>query len=162
MRTKITEEMKVHEEWYKEAKEQTLETLPAFLKKLTEDYMHDYGTICHAMAAGALATCWAINKSSVGGITGYQAGFVMWKFVRNWNYSDNKTGLRVIDYDNLLYPQYAHYFKNKMSTEQWENLKKTAAEKLQNDSGNAHPNVVEHWRSIVNGKVPFGFIVSND
>ena len=49
-----------------------------------------------------------------------------------------------------------------MSTEQWETLKKTAAEKLQNDSGNAHPNVVEHWRSIVNGKVPFGFIVSND
>jgi len=31
---KITEEMKLQDEWYKEAKQQTLKTLPTFMEKL--------------------------------------------------------------------------------------------------------------------------------
>ena len=89
----ITEEMKIHEEWYKQAKEQTLETLPAFLNHLINDYGHDYGTICHAIAAGAIGAAYALERSPQGGITGFQAGCIMWCFIRHWNYDHNKTGL---------------------------------------------------------------------
>lgn len=63
----ITEQDKIHEEWYKEASEMTLENLPEFLRKLTEDYSHDYGTICHAISAAAAAAAWAVEKSPCGG-----------------------------------------------------------------------------------------------
>lgn len=91
---KITEEDKVHLEWYKQASKQTLETLPSFLKNLMEGYNHDYGTVCHALAAGAVATAWAMNAHDNGGITGFQAGAVMWEFIKGWNKSYNKTGLK--------------------------------------------------------------------
>ena len=54
MKQQITEEMKIHDGWYKEAKKQTVETLPEFVRHLTEDYSHDYGTICYAVEAGAI------------------------------------------------------------------------------------------------------------
>ena len=33
-----------------------LETLPAFLNKVVNDYQHDYGTICEAVAVAAMPT----------------------------------------------------------------------------------------------------------
>lgn len=89
----ITESMEVHKEWYAQANEQTIETLPSFINHLMNDYSHDYGTICHAITAGGLATMSAMNNSDQGGITGFQAGEIMWKFIRNWNHAENKTGM---------------------------------------------------------------------
>src|SRR5690349_20327046 len=73
-KTPITEESGEHKQWYVDAHapEMTLETLPEFLRHLTEDYHHDYGTICHALAAGAIATAYAMDRSPQGGITGFQ------------------------------------------------------------------------------------------
>lgn len=47
----ITEKDNEQEIWFKEAEKQTLETLPEFIRHLLEDYGHDYGTICHALAS---------------------------------------------------------------------------------------------------------------
>lgn len=92
MKQQITEEMKIQNEWYKEAKKQTVETLPEFVRHLTEDYSHDYGTICHAVAAAGIAAMYAVDNSPTGGITGFQAGCIMWKVIREWNFQNNKTG----------------------------------------------------------------------
>ena len=51
MPKKITEEDGTHKAWMSRAKDMTLADLPEFLRELTEDYQHDYGTICHAIAA---------------------------------------------------------------------------------------------------------------
>ena len=127
-----SEEFKqIKEEWQKKAKDVTLETLPQFLKELTENYEHDYGTICHAVAMGAVAGAWAVERSPQGGITGFQAGCVMWEFIRAWNYSSNKMGLRLIDYDNFLYPQYEDKFDKTITKATWEALQQQAREKLQ-------------------------------
>ncbi len=228
MKKQITEEMKVHEEWYKDAKEMTLDRLPDFISHLVNDYEHDYGTICHSMVAGALATLWAMNNSPQGGITGFQAGAIMWKFIRNWTYSGNKTGLRIIDYDKFLYPQYVDQFQKVISKDIWESIQKEAKKCIEEadkehieyykvmkqykkdltafvekysdyyerkehydhllagiatewdeyyakkDAGfefaprePAEPIdlegvVYKHWKSIVNGVVPFGYTVSED
>lgn len=52
MRLEITEEMNIHEEWYADAENQTMDTLLPFLNHLMNDYNHDYGTIVHALIAG--------------------------------------------------------------------------------------------------------------
>jgi len=90
-----TQEFKdIKAQWQKKAKEATVETLPQFLKELTEDYEHDYGTIVHATTEAAIAACHAVDASPQGGITGFQAGCIMWQFISEWNYSHNKTALK--------------------------------------------------------------------
>jgi len=161
MKTAITEKMKVHEEWYKEAKKQSLQSLPEFLRHLMDDYKHDYGTICHAISAGAIATAWAMNDHPQGGITGFQAGFIMWGFIRYWNHEHNKTGLSIVDYDNMLYPQYEYKFDKTISKSTWDAIQKTAAENIR-ENKTAHPSVIAHWHSIVSGVVPFGYVINEE
>lgn len=148
-------------EWYVEARKQTRETLPAFLDHLMNDYEHDYGTICHAMSCGAIATIWTIDHSSQGGITGFQSGAIMWEFLKHWNFRSNKTGLRIIDFDDMLYPQYADQFEKKIRKSTWEALQKEARE-FWAKSPDAHPDVIAHWKSIGEGVIPFGYSVSED
>ena len=160
-RKPITEDMNLQDEWYKKAKSMKPEDLPEFFRHLTEDYHHDYGTVCHAMAAIGLAAMWAFNKSegARGGITGFQAGCVMWEVIRHMNYEDNKCGLRLLNMDDLLYPQYEHKFCS-ISSDTWETVKKEAQKRLI-ERGTAHPDVVAHWKSIVNGKIPFGLRIED-
>lgn len=119
----ITEKDGVHKQWYDQASKQTLETLPAFLKSLETDYQHDYGTVCHAVAASAIAAAWAANNWA--GLSGFQAGAVMWEFIRAWNKTNNKTGMRLMDYDNFLYPQYEKEYRT-ISKETWQAIQKEA------------------------------------
>lgn len=163
----ITEEMCLEKEWFAQAREQKLETLPAFMNHLLNDYGHDYGTICHAISACALAAAYAADNSAQGGITGFQAGAVMWDFVRQWSYSNNKTTLRIIDYDNMLYPQYREYFEGRtISKSTWELIQNEAKRRLEEaksrlDVGPVSEEVIEHWKNIVNGVIPFGFKIQN-
>ena len=116
----------IKKEWLRKARDATVETLPVFLKEITESYQHDYGTICHATAIAAIAAANAVNHSSAGGITGFQAGAVMWGFIKEWNYCGNKTGLRLFDYDDFLYPQYADKFQKVIPKKVWDSIRKEA------------------------------------
>ena len=156
-KTAVTEEMHPEKEWFAAAERQTLESLPDFIDHVMNDYVHDYGTIVHAVSACAIAAAWAANSCESGGITGFQAGFVMLDFIRQWNYRSNKLGLRILDFDKLLYPQYGYRFEKVIDSEQWKKLQEMAREKLEEDA--ACDEVIKHWISIVNGKVPFGFQV---
>lgn len=160
---KVTEEMGLHKEWYVDAKNQTLETLPDFIKGLLDDYEHDYGTICHALTAGAIGSMWAMEKHPQGGITGFQAGCIMWEFIRNWNKTSNKTGLKLVDYDNMLYPQYEDKFDKTISKSTWNNLKKEATVQVNDkENGKMHEEVWSHMKAISEGVVPFGYTVDED
>jgi hypothetical protein len=130
MKKKITESLQIHKKWYEEAAKQTPETVGDFVKGLMEDYEHDYGTICHAISAGAIAQAWAMNSHPQGGITGFQAGCVMWGFIREWTYQTNKTGLKILDFDKLLYPQYEDHFDKTITRGVWEKLQEQAKIKI--------------------------------
>lgn len=135
-----------------------LDDLIEFLKYVKENCNYNYGVVPRSIAQAALATAWYLSNEF--GITGFQAGFVMFDFIRDWNFSNNKCGLKIIDYDDMLYPQYYDKFKNTISRETFEELQKEAEENLKNTEY-AHPNVVAHWQSIVEGKVPFGYKIKD-
>lgn len=160
-KTPITEEMHLEKEWFELARKQTFEALPSFVNHVMNDYMHDYGTICHAVAACALAAAWAADDSPNGGITGFQANFVMWDFVKQWGFRNNKTGLKLIDYDEMLYPQYKERFEKVLSVSVWESLQERAKECLNEESSFAAEEVKKHWENIVSGNVPFGYKVKD-
>ena len=121
-----------------------------------DNYNTGYGVAPRAIAQAAVAT--ASYLLSEMGCTGFQASCCMWDFVRDLIYTNNKAGLKIIDYDNLLYPQYEDKLTDKtISADQWETLQKEALEGLK--CGFGSPGVVDHWLSIVRGVVPFGFSV---
>lgn len=150
-----TELFALRDAWRKEADDQTLETLPAFLQKLAA-HKHDYNTICYAVACAAVASAKSMNRTPNGGITGFQAGAVMWEFIGHWMHLDGKH-LRLTEYENMLFPQYEDRFTT-ISESTWKWLQEQAAKKLR-EKEDAHPNVAAHWQAIVNGQVPFGFTV---
>lgn len=158
--TVINEEMHLENEWFKQAQDQTLDTLPQFINHLMNDYYHDYGTICHALSAIALAAIYAADKSPQGGITGFQASFIMWDFIKQWQYPHNICGLKIVDYDNMLYPQYKQNFEKTISNTAWNKLQQEAKNLLNNYNGDAVNEVIAHWRSIAEGQVPFGYTVT--
>lgn len=132
----------------------SFDDLITFLEDVKDNYNIGYGEAPRAMAQAALATAWYFAREF--GITGFQAGFVMWDFVKDWTYSGNECGLRIVDYDNMLYPQYDHKFDKVISKDVFENLQKVAKRRLE-ESNSAHPAVRTHWESIVAGNVPFGY-----
>lgn len=153
----ITEAMKIHDQWYKEAEDMTLDMLPAFLERLQTRYEHDYGTICHAIAAASIATGNAMNQGPQGGITGFQAGAVMWEFIRHWGHIQGPA--KLVSYRNLLYPQYETEFTAiSGGTFSW--LQEQAKETLTGSSVSGE--VKTHLESIVAGNVPFGLKLETD
>tara|TARA_R110000772_G_scaffold5454_4_gene19496 strand:+ start:6780 stop:7283 length:504 start_codon:yes stop_codon:yes gene_type:complete len=143
----------------KEAHEMTIEDLPEFLDRLMNTYQHDYGTICHAISIGGIATMWALNHSEQGGITGFQAGAIMWENIRNWDSSYKNKPLMLMDYSAMLYPQHGDRFASNIDAETWEYLQKEAKANLEKENEHTSKTVMEHWQQIVDGKVPFGYKV---
>lgn len=143
----------IRDGWYARARarEMSLATLPAFLKELSE-FEHCYSTIVYALAAGAMAACWAVDREPGGGITGFQGGAVMWEFVQEWG--GRKPPLTLLEGDDLLYPQYEDRF-TAIPREAWEWLQAEATKNLAEHT-DAHPDVRAHWQTIVDGTVPFG------
>lgn len=160
MPTPITEEQKIHDQWYVEAKKMTAEKLPEFIRKLTEDYGHDYGTICHAVAAAGIAAMWAVERSPMGGITGFQASCVIWSVIEKWG-SFGEGPKRIVTYENMLYPQYDHKFEKTISAETWKWIQAQAEKKLE-ETSMMHDEVRAHLESIVAGQIPFGYTVKED
>lgn len=159
--TPITEKDGLQVEWMKEAKGMTIDALPGFLRKLTQDYQHDYGTICHAIAAAAVAAAWAVEKSPQGGITGFQAGAVSWEILKGWGgITLGETGSRLVNFDDLLFPQYAEKFRS-IPAETWEKLQAEAKRKVSSAEDYVAPAVLDHWKAVASGRVPFGLTVAN-
>jgi hypothetical protein len=159
-RVAITEkDEEIIKAWFIEAKDGKT-SVDEFIKKLNDNYNHDYGTICHAVAAAAVKAAWAMNAQPQGGITGFQAGAVMWEFIRHWNCMEGPA--RLINYNVMLYPQYANKFEKIINQGTWKWLQKSASEKLaesKTEDGSASSRVIDHWQSIIDGVVPFGYSV---
>lgn len=138
---------------------ESFEDLTAFLKDVEENYNTDYGGAPRAIAQASLAVAWHLAREF--GITGFQAGCTMWDFICDWSYSDNKTGMRIVDYDDMLYPQYAYKFEKIIRESTWTDIQNEAKRRL-GETPEAHPEVRAHWQSIVDGTVPFGYKVSDE
>lgn len=136
----------------------TIEELKNYIEDIEKNYNYDYGVAPRSIAQGALATAYYLADKM--GITGFQASFVMWDFIGYWQFQDNKCGLKMFDYDEMLYPQYKDRFEKVISKYTWEQLQEQAKLNLQ-EKQYVHPDIIEHWKSIVAGNVPFGYKVED-
>ncbi len=134
-----------------------LDDLFKLIEDVKDNYNTGYGVAPRAIAQAAVAT--ASYLLSEMGCTGFQASCCMWDFIRDLIYINNKTGLRIMNYDDLLYPQYEYKFLDRtISKKQWETLQQEAQKAL-DERDLVCFEVYAHWKNIVEGKVPFGFSV---
>ena len=136
----------------------SLDDLMNYIQNIRDNYDIGYDTAPRAIAQAALATSYYL--ADMFGITGFQAGFVMWDFIKDWSFRGNKCGLKIVNYDDMLYPQYNHKFQKTISKDTFEALQKVAENNLKK-GGYARPNVIKHWKSIIDGNVPFGYIIED-
>jgi len=150
---------KLTEKEYKEQvyeladKVKTSEDLRGLLADIST-YNHDYGTIVYGCAAAMRGAFNVINKGASGGITGFQAGCLGWQLVED--YMSIKAPARILDFKNMLYPQYEAEFQKTISKDAWELLQKKDKKQIE-ETERVHPDVLAHWNSIVEGNIPFGW-----
>lgn len=97
------------------------------------------------------------------GTTGFQKSHTLFKFIFAFNFQHNKTGLKLVNYDDMLYPQYAYLFAPVISQTVWKNLQAQAEKLLQEHEGEyVHPDVRMHWQRIADGNVPHGYTVKGE
>lgn len=157
---KRKDEMEMRDELRDRRKKiETFDELVSFLEYVKDECNYDYGVAPRSIAQASVAVAWYL--ASEFGITGFQAGFVMWDFIRDWNNKDNECGMKLVDYNDMLYPQHDYKFEKTINSSTWEALQKTAKKSLEERADHVHPQVKAHWESIVAGKVPFGYIVKD-
>ena len=109
---------------------------------------HDYGTCVYAMSMSAIAAFRYVSHRL--GVTGFQASCADLDFIaRN---RGMKHGFCILDYDNLLYPQYEYKFDEvdfwRLIRDNIEHLSKEAGKLLENTEP-VHPEVRAHWEKLV-------------
>ena len=109
---------------------------------------HDYGTCVYAMSMSAIAAFRYVSHRL--GVTGFQASCADLDFIaRN---RGMKHGFQIVDYENLLYPQYEVDFEEldfwTLIRANIEHLSKEAGKLLENTEP-VHPEVRAHWEKLV-------------
>lgn len=145
----MTDYREMNEQELREApapRPKTASELIAVIDSLT-DRQQDYGTCVYAMSLSAVA---ALNYVAHRlGVTGFQVSCADLEILRH---TRNLEWGKVLDYSNLLYPQYCdeeHYPSvEKLLDDNREELAKRAAVLLA-ESSLAAGRVVEHWERLV-------------
>jgi hypothetical protein len=83
----------------------------------------------------------------------------MWEYIQHW--AGKKPPLRLLEMDNMLYPQYKYMFEKTIDKSTFEYLQAQARNNL-NNRDFANSSIRKHWQSIVNGKVPFGYKIKEE
>lgn len=142
--------------WFKEAEKCKLEdgSLQKFLDHLKNDYEFDYGTSARATAAAAFATANAF--AGYIGLTGFLWGCAAKDILGKMCFPNNKLGYRIVDYDNLLYPQYEYNFVGcRISASGAESLRREAQANIDESNGRGiHPDVMAWWKRLAKGDFP--------
>lgn len=135
------------------------EELAELAKEICEKFNFDYGVVPRSI--GAFLVVAANYFCHEMGVTGFQAGFIMYDFIRGFMYPHNKCGIRVVDYDELLYPQYIEKHTT-IPESVWNNIMREAKTKLDEDKVYCHPCVVQYWQDVSKGIVPKEIRIKKD
>lgn len=141
--------------WYQLAREQTVETLPTFVRDMMS-YNHNEDTISHAMVCAMIGTVTALIPKE--DVTEYMKTRILWSFIEAWTGAWGHP-LRLVDYETLLNPKHESLF-TEVAPQQFNWVMRRAQELIalqkKNKSKNVSPDLMEHWVDIAAGNVPFG------
>lgn len=140
------------------------EQLYGYISDVTDNYNYGYEISAEAAAQALVATADYIFKKM--GMTGFQASWIALNFYAEIMHPNLKTMLRVINFDDMIYPQCGRRFDKVISSDTWKQIQNYAKSELDKlvecKDEYIHPAVKAHWESIVEGNVPFGYTVEDE
>lgn len=156
----------LRDDWERRAKTEihSVDDLAKFANELVEhakslkdgeDFYNDTSSIASSLSLAATSMC-----SYLFGMTLFQMGYVMWTIIDKMVLEKHDVGMRLVNFNNMLYPQYKYRFEKTIDSELWASIQKKAAELIEN--GDIVGEVRKHLQSIVDGKVPFGYKVNDN
>lgn len=137
----------------------TVEELNLLIERLTA-HPHDYGTIIYACAAAMIGAYKVMNASPQGGITGFQAGCLMWEMVHRFGEFSGGP-LRIQDFDHLRFPQYDDDWAVWLSPEGRAQIVERANRAL-SEARSMAPGVRKRHEEIVAGSWPSFVVLGED
>lgn len=85
---------------------------------------------------------------------------VLWQFISAWTGKHQGAPLRLLDYDDMLMPDLGYKFTS-IPAGVWADLQAKARRLLLTNADLELPaSVLEHWKKIAAGGVPFGYGVT--
>jgi hypothetical protein len=125
-----------------------IEELDEYIKALV-DRQHDYGTCVYAMSLAAVASFNFVAHKL--GVTGFQASCADLDIIRRTRRI--KGPFILLKGEEMLYPQYNLEEKLREAMDGWKDwLSEQAEQKLSEDLGYVYPDVIEHWKALVERK----------
>ena len=114
---------------------------------------HNYGTCVYAMSMSAVAAFNYVAHKL--GVTGFQASCAGLDILARTRRM--KRGFMVVDFANLLYPQYLneeHFPSFTTLIYSHADVLSKEAKKLLAENSSAHPDVLAHWKYLAGLKAP--------
>ena len=135
---------------------ENVKSLAEFDKLLNEAKAdsNDYGAIVEYCSLMMNATFKLIDP----GITGFQAGCLMWMMVEKYGSYGPDAILEIRNWNNLAYPQYESNF-TAVDKDTWERVQKFATKQIESFGEHGSGEVKTHMISVAEGRVPFGLKV---
>lgn len=146
MKTEATTETEMREEkvpWPK-----TAEELMEYIESLSK-VPQDYGTAVYVMSMAATAAFY--YASHIVGATGFQASCSDMDILRRTRHMEGP--FKIVDYADMLYPQYTEKFLASITRDTADWLQKEAKKKLAK-ADNVHPKVMQHWQRLAANEFP--------
>src|SRR6202789_1203352 len=110
---------------------------------------HDYGTCVYAMSMAATATFNYVAGQL--GVTGFQSSCADMDILRRTRHL--KGPFMIVNGEDALYPQYDFVGRVEKAMEEWKPWLKEEAQKKLDEKGQAHPDVVAHWKRLAEVEV---------
>ena len=140
----------IKKQWLDEVK--TIDSknkLDRFVRKVMQGYEHDYGTYVWALSVCTKAFVRYYGSA----MTGMQASFLMWQIIRDTFGKKDKLGLKLVEYEWVLFPQYIERFKTEFDEETHTKAIELAKQYLV-EYKDASDDVKKHWEKIASGWLP--------
>ena len=130
---------------YKAPTPDSEDELVAIIHRLVER-QHDYGTCVYAMSISATSAFNYVARKL--GVSGFQASCADMDIVARVR--GMKNGFRIIDYNDLLFPQYEQKVPGfwQLIEEQKEHLAGEARKLMAENHDKSHPDVKKHWEKL--------------
>lgn len=135
-------------------KVKTIEEFEKLLIDVKAD-SRDYGAIVEACSVMMNASFNLLNP----GISGFQAGCLMWMMIKKYGMYGDDSMLSIRDFREIIYPQMGYKFRS-IPKDFWQQAQDLAKKQLIDFKGSE--SVKKHMETVANGQIPFGLIVSDD
>lgn len=152
--------MPLKQELYDKIKQvDSIDKFNSFYKEITNQPINE-GNIVEMASAFILAAANTLVQKYPKMFTKDRSGEIMWNFIRSWLPEFSFSPLRMLIYEDLLYPQFARNFKT-ISQDIFEWIQNTAKNHLERHK-DASPDLKVHWQSIIDGQIPYGLILEEE